>query len=83
MQIAVAKGHVQKRTGQRILAIKPLCGPSPLHVETSSPSPYCPKHFKCPESLLPVCVLLSFSVLPCQNALQNASRTAANDSDAK
>jgi hypothetical protein len=42
------------------------------------------KHFACPEILLPVCVLLlSYSVLPCQDtALLNASRTAANDFDA-
>lgn len=40
------------------------------------------KHFRSPEMLLQVGVF-SYSVLPCQDALLNSSRTAANDFDAK
>jgi hypothetical protein len=56
----------------------------PFHLPTLSDAGHvsCRKHFLFPKIMLPVGVLLSYSVLPYQNTL-NASRTAANDFDTK
>jgi hypothetical protein len=44
----------------------------------------CRRHFLCREIWIPLSVILFYSVLPCQEfALENASRTGADDFDAK
>jgi hypothetical protein len=44
-------------------------------------APVTDKHFPCHKILFPVNIFLSYSVLPCQDTLLNASWTAANDFD--